>query len=314
MSTSEEERSRILSPEEIAAMDGDEYNPDEDNAAALAEIGRGSVGDEDASESDLAEAADEDETAAEPAEAPATEAEDEPEAEATPEAGPELLDAPLDTPALTADGYKVDLPADFDDKLKANKVARADLRKRFNDGQMDQAEYDAGIDDLDDRREELARLKTRAEIAAEMRQQSEQSAWFNTINAFFGDAAVNPELGIVDYRRDVAKQADLDAFVKALGATPGNENKPMRWYLEEGHRRVVALHSVPLTKKAPVDVRRKPDASAVVTNLADVPGGAGDADPSSSEFAEIDKLNGMEFERALASMSPDKRERYLLSA
>ncbi|MDH0423492.1 hypothetical protein N7405_29345, partial [Delftia tsuruhatensis] len=88
--------------------------------------------------------------------------------------------------------------------------------------------------------------------------------------------------------------------------------KPMRWFLEEGHRRVVALHGIATTKK-PADVRRKPDASAVVTNLADVPGGAGDADPVSDEFAELDKLTGLDYERALGRLSEDKRAQYLRS-
>ena len=152
-------------------------------------------------------------------------------------------------------------------------------------------------------------MKTRATMSAEMQAQSAQQAWNSTINGFLEDAAKNPALGIVDYRQDKAKQADLDAFVRALGAAPGNEDKPMRWFLEEGHRRVVALHGVATTKK-PADVQRKPDASAVVTNLADVPGGAGDADPVSDEFAELDKLTGLDYERALAGMSEEKRERY----
>ena len=43
---------------------------------------------------------------------------------------------------------------------------------------------------------------------------------------------------------------------------------------------------------------------------ADVPGGAGDSDPVSDEFAELDKLTGLDYERALAGMSEEKRERY----
>ncbi|GAA6119564.1 hypothetical protein Acidovoranil_16670 [Acidovorax sp. FG27] len=72
------------------------------------------------------------------------------------------------------------------------------------------------------------------------------------------DAAVKPELGIVDYTKDTAKQADLDAFVRALAAAPGNESKPSRWFLEEAHKRVVALHVIPTTKAAPADVKRNP--------------------------------------------------------
>lgn len=48
----------------------------------------------------------------------------------------------------------------------------------------------------------------------------------------------------------------------------------------------------------------------MLTNLADVPGGAGEADPVSDEFAELDKLTGLDYERALAGMSEEKRDRY----
>ena len=51
MSISDEDRERLLSPEEIAAMADDDYDADEDNAAALAEIGRGKI-DEDEQDDD----------------------------------------------------------------------------------------------------------------------------------------------------------------------------------------------------------------------------------------------------------------------
>lgn len=196
--------------------------------------------------------------------------------------------------------------------MKANKDAVAAARAKFNEGELEQAELDAELDRLQDERDQLRDMKTRATVSAEMQQQSTHQAWTATINSFFEEAAKSAELGIVDYRQDKAKQADLDAMVRALGAAPGNENKPMRWFLEEGHRRVVALHGIATTKK-PADVRRKPDASAVVTNLADVPGGAGDADPVSDEFAELDKLTGLDYERALGRLSEDKRAQYLRS-
>jgi hypothetical protein len=196
--------------------------------------------------------------------------------------------------------------------VKANKDAVAAARAKFNEGELEQTELDAELDRLQDERDQLRDMKTRATVLAEMQQQSIHQAWTATINGFFEEAAQSAELGIVDYRKDAAKQADLDAMVRALGAAPGNEHKPMRWFLEEGHRRVVALHGIATSKKT-ADVRSKPDASAVVTNLADVPGGAGDADPVSDEFAELDKLTGLDYERALGRLSEDKRAQYLRS-
>ena len=222
--------------------------------------------------------------------------------------------APAPAPAAAQSAYKSELPADYDDQLKANRTARTDLRKKLNDGEIDADEFDAKLTELEDQRDELSRQKTRAEIAAEMQAQAQQNEWSNTINSFIGDAASKPELGIVDYRKDLEKQADLDTFVKALAAVPANVDKPSRWFLEEAHKRVVALHGIPTSKKPADNGKRKADASEVVTNLADVPGGAGDADPVSDRFAELDKLTGPDYERALAKLTAEERHQYMMSA
>ena len=310
---------RLLSDAEREAMedDNDKYDPDADNAAALAALGRGALDAKEEGDDDQADAGkgkaepstptDPTDTAAAPAAALAG-------APAEPTDATQPTDAPAPNPqaAQQTSGYRAELPADYDAQVKANKDAVAAARAKFNEGELEQTELDAELDRLQDERDQLRDLKTRATVSAEMQLQSVQQAWNNTINTFFEEAAQSAELGIVDYRKDAAKQADLDAMVRALGAAPGNEHKPMRWFLEEGHRRVVALHGIATTKK-PADVRRKPDASAVVTNLADVPGGAGDADPVSDEFAELDKLTGLDYERALGRLSEDKRAQYLRS-
>ncbi|WP_353180314.1 hypothetical protein [Delftia acidovorans] len=314
---------RLLSDAEREAMEADDndYDPEEDNAAALAALGRGPLDAEEEEEGDDADAGkgkpepstatEPTDTTAAPAAAPAAARA---EAPAEPTEATQPTDAPAPNPqtAQQAGGYRAELPADYDAQVKANKDAVAAARAKFNEGELEQVELDAELDRLQDERDQLRDMKTRATVSAEMQQQSTHQAWTATINGFFEEAAQSAELGIVDYRKDAAKQADLDAMVRALGAAPGNEHKPMRWFLEEGHRRVVALHGIATTKKT-ADVRRKPDASAVVTNLADVPGGAGDADPVSDEFAELDKLTGLDYERALGRLSEDKRAQYLRS-
>ena len=317
MSVSDEDRQRILSPQEQAAMNTDDYDPDEDNAAALAEIGRGTIAaDDDAADDPAGKPAPGTEAPAgadDPAKATAA-----PPPAATPAAAPAAAQEPAAaTPApapaaapQAAPAYAAELPADYEDQVKANKTAMADLRKKLDDGELDRAEYDSQLDALQDKRDDLRDMKTRATMAAEMRQQSEQAAWQSAISTFMADAGKTPEMGIVDYLKDKAKQADLDTFVRALANAPENADKPYRWFLDEAHKRVVALHGIPTTKK-PADPERRPDATAVVQNLAEVPGGAGDADPVANEFAEIDKLEGLDYERALRAMPADKRERYL---
>lgn len=290
-----DDRLRLLSDAERDAMLQDDYDPHEDNLAALAALGRGELGD------DSGEAAQADADGPEPLQEAVSES-------------PQGRDAGVREPAEAAQqgpsGYRVDLPPDYDEQVQANKAAMAEVRRRFNDGDLDHGQMEGELDRLQDERDALRDVRTRATVSAEMREQSAQAAWHQTIAAFVDEAARNPALGIVDYHTDRARQADLDAFVRALGAAPGNEDKPMRWFLEEGHRRVVALHGIATTRK-PADVQRRPDASGVVTNLADVPGGAGDADPVSDEFAELDKLTGLDYERALGRLSEDKRAQYL---
>ena len=311
--TTEDDRLRLLSPEEREALDNDDYDEDEDNQAALDEIGRGKIEDDaddgDNTEGDADAAEDADDAKAGDAE---QDADDEAaDADAAKDEQPGSADAPV---AKRAEGYNVEAPADLDEKLKVNRRASAELRRQFNDGDLDADEYDAKVEELEDERDTLRDLKTRATIAAEMRQQNEANTWVNTINDFISDTAKDGERGIVDYAKDEEKQADLDSFVKAIANKPGNENKPMRWYLEEAHKRVVALHGVPTSKKAADGGKRKADASKVVNSLAEVPGGAGDTDPAADEFADLDKLQGMDYERALAAMPKAKRDRYLLLA
>ena len=41
---------------------------------------------------------------------------------------------------------------------------------------------------------------------------------------------------------DAAKVRDLDLFVKALASDEANNEKPLVWFFDEAHRRVLALH------------------------------------------------------------------------
>ncbi|MVT36778.1 hypothetical protein GO497_02820 [Acidovorax citrulli] len=321
----DDDRLRLLSDAERAAMEDDDYNPDEDNDAALREIGRGELDDDE--EGGEGEGEGEKGRAAAPAPAPAQAAAPSPTPAPAPAAAAADAPAPAAAPAPAEDAaavpgakpapapaphptYKAELPADYDDKVAANKAALTDLRTKFDNGEVDASEYHAKLDELQEQRADLREAKTRAQVAREMQEQAESNAWVSAINTFVTDAATKAELGLVDYAKDQAKAADLDVFVKALAAAPENAAKPHRWFLEEGHKRVVALHGI-ATGKTAAPAPRKPDASAVVTNLADVPGGGGDADPSGDEFSDLDKLSGLEYERALAGLSPDKRERYL---
>lgn len=208
--------------------------------------------------------------------------------------------------------YTAPLPSDYDDQIKAIKDEDAALRQKFKDGEIDIDERDAGLAALAEKREGLVIQRAKAEIAREMSQQSAQRQWESTVATFLTGAA--KEEGGFDYRKDDGKRADLDQFLKILADKPENADKPMDWFLQEAHKRVKALHGVaPAPKRETVEeavARRRASVSAMPKNLSQVPGsdGPGDVD---GEFADIERLEGLEYEAAIAKLTPAQREKFL---
>lgn len=212
-----------------------------------------------------------------------------------------------DEPALPT--YQVALPEDFDAKVAANKAALTDLRKKRDDGEISNSEFDAQVETLSDERDELRRLQARHDVAEDMRQQSQQAQ----VNAYWGRTLKAAEADGIDYRTDKVKHADFDLMIKALANNPANNDRPLKWFFAEAHKRVLALHGVaaaasaPADPAAPVDKRkaaadaRKPDLSALPKTLADVPGDDGPGSVDGDEFGDIDALDGLAYEDALAA-------------
>jgi hypothetical protein len=280
-----------LTPEERAAMAESDLD-DQDLEAVKKIAGEASDDDEDDDDDD------EDEGEAPPQEGKAVEpADDEPE--------------PVQAEQPVVPRYEAQLPQDYDQQIAALKARDAELRQRFKDGDIDIDERDAGLAELAEQRERLLVLRAKAEISQEMTQQTAAQQWQATINAFVAKAARDDG---VDYRKDAAMANDWDQFVRVLAAKPEHADKSMEWFLAEAHKRVMALHGV--AKPAPKDpvadakAKRKPPVDAAPTTLAQVPGSDGPGDVS-DEFADVMALEGLEFEAAIARMSPAQREKFL---
>lgn len=296
MSTLDDELLATLTPEEREAFEASEY--DDQEVETIKKIAGEASDDDDADDED-----DEDEDA-EPVEGKAEPKSDE----------AEPPKAPAEEPAAAqpvVPRYEAQLPQDYDDQIAALKARDAELRQRFKDGDIDIDERDAGLAELAEQRERLLVLRAKAEISQEMTQQTAAQQWQATINAFVAKAARDDG---VDYRKDAALANDWDQFVRVLAANPAHADKSMEWFLAEAHKRVMALHGV--AKPAPKDpvadakAKRKPPVDAAPTTLAQVPGSDGPGDVS-SEFADIEALDGWELEDAIAKMSPTQREKFL---
>lgn len=298
MSTLDADALATLTPEEREAIEGSEHS--EADLEALKKIAG------DASDEDADEDADEDDD------------DDDGDDEDVGDAGSQPQEGKAAEPSADESAaqpvvprYEAQLPQDYDQQIAALKARDAELRQRFKDGDIDIDERDAGLAELAEQRERLLVLRAKAEISQEMTQQTAAQQWQSTVNSFLSRVAKDEGL---DYRRDAAKAEDLDAFVKFLANKQENSDKPMEWFLVEAHKRVMALHGV--AKPAPKDpvadakAKRKPPVDAAPTTLAQVPGSDGPGDVS-DEFSDVLALDGLEFEEAIARMSPAQREKFL---
>lgn len=206
--------------------------------------------------------------------------------------------------------YEAKLPDDFNDRVSALSTAEAEAWQKFNDGDLDQAGLQSELGRIATERAELHAIKVKAEISQEMNAQTVEQTWAATVNRAIVEFS-KPENGGIDYRKDTAKMADLDQFVKLLANNEANSDKPMEWFLHEAHRRVQALHGISSVKPPPGDAnkRREPAVKNIPPSLANVPGGDGPGDVA-GEFADIDSLDGEELESAISRMTPAQRERY----
>lgn len=211
--------------------------PDDDLMAMLTEEERAAMSDDDADADTraVAEAAkalddDDDDGAGTP---PASD-----KAEPATTAGSELDQQPEPEPS-PSDRYESNLPSDYDEQIKAIKAQDAEFRQKYKDGDIDIDERDEALAGLSEQREQLLVARATAATLEQINEQSGKQQWQRTINTFMSDAAKSE--GAIDYRKDAEKAADLDTFVKALGNNPAHADKPMEWFLQEGHRRVQRL-------------------------------------------------------------------------
>lgn len=214
--------------------------------------------------------------------------------------------------------YVAQTPEGYDQQLAVLKQSTNALNVKLYTGEVDAETYGAQLDALTDQRDALLTAKIKAELANEMGVQSSQQEFSFVVNKFVRGVAASDG---VDYRTDAAKQADLDGFMRALANNPANAEKSMEWFLSEAHRRVKSLHGIdtpsvvtdPVAQKTAVKPQRKPSTDKIAPSLALVPGGEGPGDVA-GEFSNLDGLDGLDLEDAIARMTPAQRNRYVQAA
>lgn len=311
----------LLGPEELAALSDPEYSDEEQKRLAelAAEAEESGDNDDEAADDDDDDASDAtgdahstDDAAADPQADASTQVQQKDEPEPKP---PRVEPGPVQA-------YRADLPADFDQRMGEATAARDALWTKFEDGELTRAELQASLAKAEADIVALERMRTKAEVSAEMAQQAAANQYKAAIDKFLDDQRAAG----FDYSKNGAAWDDLTAFVGVLERKPENANRDMAWLLAEGHKRVAALYDIPVVgkksgtadadkAKADALARRRQDTSAAPKTLSGLPAGRdGVADTRGDEFADLDALQGDEYTDALARLSPRDRERYLAGA
>lgn len=271
-----------LSEEEIAAME-DELSEGE-LAQAAAEA---AAKDEPEDEDDLDDADDAEDDAGEPE---AAKVDDAPE-------------APVKAVEKVAEPQEREVPASTPSKLDALTAELAEVKQKFDDG-------DLSIDEYIEERDRVSRAIVKAELKAELASDEVAKTWERSQKDFLGQNA---------YLRD--NDVIYDAFamqVNKLLADPKSASMSDDALLAAAKQKVDAAFGVkpsePSGKKdeSPVrDAKREAaDRSKAPKTLRDIPAAAVADDVDQSPYAYLDRLKGDDLEAALMKLSDDEQRRW----
>jgi hypothetical protein len=222
------------------------------------------------------------------------------------------------------------MPAEVDTapaqaKIDAANAKSAALRKQIDDGELSTAEALAAKDDINAALMAANIELSRAQDRNELRRDTNVQRW-NAAQDRFLNTAENKTL----YEDDPAAYAMLNMFVQQIGAKLENVSRGFMSVLIEADQlarkrlglpveRVEVAAPAPIAKPAaapaPAPARaakptpRIPDTSKVPPNVGLVP--QADVANDDSPYAKLDRLEGKEYEAALARLSPAARRAYI---
>ncbi|EHK57642.1 hypothetical protein [Allomesorhizobium alhagi] len=284
--------------DDAGAGDGDDGDKGDDEADA----GDGKKGDDDDAGGDDAGGDDADAAAkAKAAEEAKATADDATAAAAAKDKGEDAGDddAEPEKPQQALPEWKA--PADAKTKLDEIETKKDEIAQKFDDGELTAKEMRAALKPLDDERDQIKEQLLKAALSSE----SAIDTWKQRTVPDFIKSHPEYKPGTIRYRA-------LDAEVRALQAEADGSGKLSAAILAKAHQKIVSeLGEVPGSKK--VEDRDKNKRRDLPPNLANVPAADLTETDDGSEFAYLDRLDGVEYEKALEKLSDEKREQYLAS-
>lgn len=191
---------------------------------------------------------------------------------------------------------------DFDKRMADIKTAKAELREQLNNGDIDLDQYEAKKDEVAAEETELRIKQAAAENAAKQNAHIDAERWKWEQEQFFGDKKNA-------MYQDKIVMAALNAAVIDLANDPKNANQKGNFFLNEADKIVRERFGAAVNTGKQ---NRRPDLSKIPKTLSNLPA-ADTEQEGSSEFAHLEKLSGMDLERAVAKLNPEQVQRYIAS-
>ena len=219
--------------------------------------------------------------------------------------------------------YQAQAGENLDQQLKDLALARRDARRKYEEGELSEDQYDAELDRIEQERDKINSVRIRAEVSEDITTQQLQREYRKTLDTFFADIKATG----FDYKADANKGVlqHLDKTIKALSQTADGDEGPELWreILGNAHMLTAAKFKIPTnkaaaddpgksgktTKAAEVARSRVPDLSKAPPTLGRGPS-AGTPSVNTGEFSHLDGLSGIALERAVARLTPDQQERW----
>lgn len=216
---------------------------------------------------------------------------------------------------------KADLPADFDEQMKALTDRRANIRTekraltdKYEDGDITSKEYhdqldklDDELSDLNDKRSELKWQENKAKLAQETSQSQVEARWYATVDTFMAE---HPEI-----TRNQTLVQVYDAIVQRVTAeTMKAGREPGVADLQKAYKQWAEDLGVTPKKPQKEDKAQEHQKQArnVPPTLAKVPAAEAN-DTDDGKYAYLDRLadkDPIKYEAEIAKLSPSQWEEY----
>lgn len=221
--------------------------------------------------------------------------------------GTEAEDEQVEVPAAHAPILVAEAPEQAQERLQAISSEKADLRKKYDEGELTFDEYESKVETLDEERLEIRLALKEAETAAKIEQQRQINEREAQINGFLSEHNI---------KRDFAdlRFAALDTAVKVVASKEENADLGVREILQKAmdlciEQGVIAAKAKP--EAAPTAKPRKPIAAP--PTLAHVPAADMTGTDEGNRFAYLDRLDPVAREAAVSKLSPADLDAYLAS-